>query len=282
MKLNKKIKRLIYNTFFKKGKRRRGSRKHSVKSQTVATAPKCNAAAQRGKYDITGLREQVSKTEYISNLRIGRSWILPQLVHMGFKPKILGQPKFDVNYLEKMIRLRYNVSRHGRIRVWKLMKRNYKVIADTKGDVKRTRWWTHQVLKDVIKWDMDVTGHCDREVELLVADERTDSAWCYQLVSLYNSNRKTADSIPPLSRELPDSFIDAYMGDGAYYAMMTMVKVLGIRLCDSAGRTLTRDECIQAIDGHAADMNGRELMWFCKETFFDSGVFEYRKYMNMT
>ena len=106
----------------------------------------------------------------------------------------------------------------------------------------------------------------------------------YEAVRQYNDERVTND---PHFREdwscglkLADEFINAYVGDGAYSSMMTMVKYLGLRYKDDSGNELDRDECIHGIVNKVFDsgFDGAELMLFCKEKFFDSGVFKYKEY----
>lgn len=106
----------------------------------------------------------------------------------------------------------------------------------------------------------------------------------YEAVRQYNDERVTND---PHFREdwscgleLADEFINAYVGDGAYSSMMTMVKYLGLRYKDDSGNELDRDECIHGIVNKVFDLgfDGAELLLFCKEKFFDSGVFKYKEY----
>lgn len=106
----------------------------------------------------------------------------------------------------------------------------------------------------------------------------------YEAVRQYNDERVTND---PHFREdwscgleLADEFINAYVGDGAYSSMMTMVKYLGLRYKDDSGNELDRDECIHGIVNKVFDsgFDGDELLLFCKEKFFDSGVFNYKEY----
>lgn len=106
----------------------------------------------------------------------------------------------------------------------------------------------------------------------------------YEAVRQYNDERVTND---PHFREdwscgleLADEFINAYVGDGAYSSMMTMVKYLGLRYKDDSGNELDRDECIHGIVNKVFDsgFDGAELLDFCKEKFFDSGVFNYKEY----
>ena len=106
----------------------------------------------------------------------------------------------------------------------------------------------------------------------------------YEAVRQYNDERVTND---PHFREdwscglkLADEFINAYVGDGAYSSMMTMVKYLGLRYKDDSGNELDRDECIHGIVNKVFDsgFDGAELLLFCKEKFFDSGVFKYKEY----
>lgn len=288
------FKKFIYNLFFKKKRKSNKSKSTQKKSGSTTTRAKANVqpevVVKSGKYDTTLLRQQVSETEYISNLRIGRSWILPQLVEMGFKKKGLSR-KFDMEFYEKNILKNYDLSQSGRNEIWTLLKRNYKAIALSDGDAPRARWWTKDLLVEMMSWDFAMVGKrsagLDRKgcQEILASiDNITDSHEIYDAVAKYDkyrmrrrkieSYRHTGHALP-----LPNAFVDAFMGDGAYNAMMTMVKVLGIRIKDDDGKYLTRDKCITEIDNQAAVLDGHELMEYCKETFFDSGAFEYKKYL---
>lgn len=235
-------------------------------------------------YDLSGLRQQVSETEYIRNLRIGRSWILPQMVHMGFV-KSRDRMVFSIDRFESSIRAKYNASVHGRFDVWNLMKRNYRAIAYSDGKTERARWWTKDVAYDVMKWDFSLVGKASRGLDREV---------CIDILTRFPSlsdPREIADAIERYDRArmnrrrelhsyvIPESFVNAYIGDGAYSAMMTMVKVLGLRPADDAGRQMDRDESISYINGKAEEMTGYRLLRFCDSTFFESGLFDYKKYM---
>ena len=287
------FKKFIYNLFFKKRKKR--SRGKSTK-QSGGSASKSKSGVQpevvikNGKYDTTILRQQVAETEYISNLRIGRSWILPQLVEMGFKKKGLSV-KFDMDFYEKNILKTYDLSQSGRCKIWNLLKRNYKAIAVADSDTPRARWWSNALLVEMMEWDFGMVGKrrrgLDREgcKEILASiGAITDPNEIYDSVVRYDkcrmrtrqveSRRLTGHAFP-----MPSSFVNAFMGDGAYNAMMTMVKILGIRIKGDDGKYLSRDECIAEIENQTAILEGRELMKYCKETFFDSGLFDYKKYV---
>lgn len=286
-----KLRKLIYNLFFKKKKKssRRRTTKKSGTSKVNATAQP-EIVLRDGKYDTTLLRQQVSKTEYISNLRIGRSWILPQIIEMGFKSKLLRK-SFDVDHFEKMIRSKYDLSQGGRRRTWDLLVRNYKAITESNGTSRRSRWWTKELAKDMVEWDYSMVGKRSKGInrkgceEVLNSfDTLSNSSQIYAAICKYDKCRMRTRQIVTYrtngyERPLPDSFVDAFMGDGAYNAMMTMIKVLGIRLKDDDGKFLSRDECIVEVETQAAVMSGRELIEYCKETFFDSGAFEYKKYV---
>ena len=106
----------------------------------------------------------------------------------------------------------------------------------------------------------------------------------YEAVRQYNDERFTSD--PHFRKnwndkvKWADEFINAFTGDGAYSSMMTMVKYLGLRYKDDSGKELDRDECIHGIVNKVFDsgFDGAELLLFCKEKFFDSGVFKYKEY----
>lgn len=111
-----------------------------------------------------------------------------------------------------------------------------------------------------------------------------DDKELYEAVRQYNDERFTSD--PHFRKnwndkvKWADEFINAFTGDGAYSSMMTMVKYLGLRYKDDSGKELDRDECIHGIVNKVFDsgFDGAELLLFCKEKFFDSGVFKYKEY----
>lgn len=287
------LKKFIYNLFFKKKKK--NSRSKSTK-QSGSSVTKSKSVAQsdvvlkNGKYDTTILRQKVSETEYISNMRIGRSWILPQLVEMGFKKKGLSR-KFDLDFYEKNILKTYNLSQSGRCKIWNLLKRNYKAIAVADNDTPRARWWSNALLVEMMEWDFDMVGKrssgLDREgcKEILASiDAISNPNEIYDSVLRYDKCRMRTRQVESYRHKghalpVPSCFVDAFMGDGAYNAMMTMVKILGVRIKGDDGNFLSRDECIAEIENQATILDGRELMKYCKDTFFDSGLFDYKKYM---
>lgn len=280
-----KLRKLIYELFFKSSGKRTTKERGATKVSAAA-----KVALRNGKYDTTLLRQQISETEYISNLRIGRSWILPQLVEMGFKSNLLRK-KFDVTHFEKMIRSKYDLSQGGRRRTWDLLVRNYKVIAESNGTSGRSRWWTKELAKEMMEWDYSMIGKRSRGLNregckeaLTYIDDHSEPSQIYVAICKYDKCRMRTRQIETYringyERPLPDSFVDAFMGDGAYNAMMTMIKVLGIRLKDDEGNVLSRDECIAEIETQAVVLGGRGLMKYCKETFFDSGAFDYTMYV---
>ena len=65
--------------------------------------------------------------------------------------------------------------------------------------------------------------------------------------------------------DTPDSFIKAFAGDGAYSAMMTMVKYWDITYADDSGRMMSRDECLADIEAKAEEYkaDGMQMMKYC-------------------
>lgn len=277
------FKKFIYNLFFgkkKKSGRQKSTQKKSAESNSSTSKTKRTTKTQKvkGCYDTSLLRQQVSETEYISNLRIGRSWILPQMVEMGFR-----KGKFDIATYEVAIKSKYNGNVSGRRMIWDLLKRNYKVVADSNGTSIRTKWWTKELLIKILDWDFALTGKCRKGLDrkecikiLNTIEDISDPKEIYATIQRYDGCRMRKRISGGV---VPDGFIDAYMGDGAYNAMMTMVKVLDIRIEGIDGCLLSREECITEIENQTAALNGRQLVEYCKDTFFDSGAFEYKKYI---
>lgn len=103
---------------------------------------------QPARVEVEDLCRKVCDSDYISNLRIGRSWILPQLVEMGFDAN--GNFSKD-SYIRA-------VKQMGFAYMWKVMIRNVKALQklqtiDPEGYRKRARWWTKEVMLDVIRLD---------------------------------------------------------------------------------------------------------------------------------
>lgn len=276
------IKQFIEKLFFSKkseSKNYQTPQQTSPISSSTTPRPRREPTPKKRSFDTTQLRQQVSETEYISNLRIGRSWILPQMVQMGFK-----RGKFDVNQFEKAIKSKYNGDASGRRMVWELLKRNYKVNADSNNTAPRSKWWTNKLLVQMIIWDFKLIGKrrsgFDRKecknIRFSITTDYTPKE-NYATILKYDQCRMRRRST---ACDVPEIFIDAFMADGAYNAMMTMVKVLNIRISKGNRGSLSRDESIREIEQKSAVLSGRELLEYCKVTFFDSGVFDYKKYVN--
>jgi hypothetical protein len=281
------LKKAIYNLFFKKKKKtakKKNSTRNSSEGKTgTSKTIQPDIIVKEGKYDTSFLRTQVAETEYISNLRVGRSWVLPQLVKMGFKGRGRSY-KFDIEHFTDNLLMKYNASVAGRREVWNLLKRNYKAISSSNGTDKRSRWWTSELLKEMMEWDFGIVEKRSRGLNRRLCIEYIDKQKDIDNIQELGKIVKGYDLARMRRREelmvapLPSCFIDAYMGDGAYNAMMTMVKVLGIRIAGVNGQLLSREECINEIEKQASTKTGRELLEYCKKVFFDSGAFDYKKY----
>ena len=288
------IKKIFYNIFFKKKKNSISKKKQKMNFSVEASTSKNKGISNKKrnepqikKYDLTALRNQISKTDYIENLRINRSWIFPQLIHMGFN--LRGRKKnnnsFSLENFRKAIISKYDTSIEGRFKIWSLIKRNYKVIAASEGCSPRTKWWTKDVLLDLMKWDFSLVGKASRGVNrskclniIEMVKNTEDPQQLYDLVKEYDKNRMRNRNIRRYS-SLPESFITAFEGDGAYNSMMTMIKIYGLRITNSNNESLDREECIKEIEKQSETLNGHQLLEFCKFKFFDSNVFELKKYI---
>ena len=298
------IKKVFYNLFFKKKRKRKSTKRTSENSNRSSnqTSAQNNRVSQpieklnkRPKYDLSGLKTKVSETKYIENLRIGRSWILPQMVHMGFQTTKGGKWEFSIKKFENKICEKYNYTRRGRRELWEFLLRTYKVIAESNGNSEREKWWNLYVINDLINWDLYMTGKARRglnrkiitNIAKIISDYRYDFKYSNKqidphiikdLIETYSKYRMKKRDVLYKST-LPESFINAFKGDGAYNAMMTMVKILGLRLKNDNGKVLSRERCIQEIEYQASKLNGSQLLEYCKTQFFDSGVFEYERYV---
>lgn len=256
---------------------------------------------------------------YIQNLRLGRSWVLPQLVDQAFGSR--GEFCKE-KYLESVKNLDSK-------KVWRLLLRNYKVLS-SHPDAERSRWWTKKVAVKMVEDDyvglekviesavvfpfencsggdyiqLPKTGLARCERMFFINDPDPKSKWNKSnsvtvemlkagMLELVNrvrsasSARELYDALLEYDRnrfdctvEWPEEFIDAYVGDGAYCSMMTMVKYLGLCFKNDSGIALTRDECIEAIRRKSDGCKGLELLDFCAEKFFSGpdAVFNACKY----
>lgn len=102
-------------------------------------------AGFHGEKDVAVLRRKIEYDgEYIGNLRLGRSWVLPQMVYMGFN---------DSNVFKKDSLYLAAVKKMAPQDVWRIMLRNYKVLAENPG-AERSRWWTKAVAVRVAEADL--------------------------------------------------------------------------------------------------------------------------------
>lgn len=276
--------------------------------------------AEKRNKSVKDLRRKIEYDgAYIQNLRLGRSWVLPQLVDKAFGSR--GEFRKE-KYLESV---KYLDSE----KVWRLLLRNYKVLS-SHPDAERSRWWTKDVAVKMVECDYAalekaIESHADYPLEncsggayialsktgaardeklFFINDPDPKSRWnksnsvtvemlkarMQGLVGRVRSASSAADLYAALAEyyrsrfgctvEWPEEFIDAYVGDGVYCSMMTMVKYLGLRFKNDAGIALTRDECIDAIRRKSDGCTGLELLDFCAEKFFagPDAVFNACKY----
>lgn len=280
-----KLKKVFYNLFFKKKRKPTGQTRSSRSNKKAGGGEKDLSIPSEPIYDLSGLRQQVSQSEYITNLRIGRSWILPQLVKMGFRKTFDGKWEFSIAEYEKAMTEKYNQSVRGRRELWDLIKRNYKVIADSDGQSGRAKWWTPGVAYEIMKWDFSLAGKARRGLDRNECITILNTLMClgdaksvYSMILRYDKNRMRRRKPLRKKNQLPDSFIDAFEGDGAYNAMMTMVKLMGLRIKGKTGKFLSQNASIKEIEKQAKELSGRKLMEYCKQTFFDSEVFNCERY----
>lgn len=276
--------------------------------------------AEKRNKSVKDLRRKIEYDgAYIQNLRLGRSWVLPQFVDKAFGSR--GEFRKE-KYLESV---KYLDSE----KVWRLLLRNYKVLS-SHPDAERSRWWTKKLAVKMVEYDyarlekliesaivypikncsggdyieLHKTGLARRERMFFINDPDPKSKWnksnsvtvemlkegmreLIGRVRSASSAKELYDALLEYDRsrfvctvEWPEEFIDAYVGDGVYCSMMTMVKYLGLRFKNDAGIALTRDECIDAIRRKSDGCTGLELLDFCAEKFFacPDAVFNACKY----
>lgn len=283
------------------------------------------------KEDVRELVEKIQNSDYIGNLRVGRSWVLPQMVHMCFDE--FGNFS-EEKYYENIGNMSYE-------KCWKFLTNTYKLL-DYLNDIRvedyeeRSKWWTKEVAVAMAKNDLELLLRRIREgryvrndckggpyvnlYNLRYAYGKKERYYFLQTPPADYKNRlkQTNDTVEDLAnafrqrieeiekaeditqlcdalcdyndrrnsfasetgKSLPEAFVNAYAGDGAYYAMMTMVKHLNIYIQDSWN---TRDESLAAIRQKSAEvgLDGRALFHYCGEKFFNKntgGAFDYHKY----
>lgn len=101
-------------------------------------------SSERNTKEIDNLCNEVAEGDYIANLRIGRSWILPQMLEMGGVRK--GHLHFDIKKYENAVRNLTAAKQE------KILMRNLdalKIIRDSdpEGFESRFRWWNMDVVR---------------------------------------------------------------------------------------------------------------------------------------
>lgn len=275
------------------------------------------------------LIDKVAKTEYIQNLRIGRSWILPQMVEMCFDKNGNFSEK---RYLKKVSELDFE-------KCWSIMMRNVRAlrvlsVKDPTAYNERLNWWNKEVFLSMAKYDFKFfvkylnerrVLHCSGgpyvylpnlkgtncRYDKMFFTEQPSSEWRHEIkltsdlkvafekrieaianandvvellraVDDYDQNRCIVPVAERNNQSLTE-FVNAYIGDGAYSAMMTMVKFLNLTYADNQGRMLSREECISDIASKLAEFgcNGLLMFRYCSSKLLDSsegGTFNYKDY----
>ncbi len=282
--------------------------------------------------EIEDLAENVYDSDYIANLRIGRSWILPQMVDMCFD--------YDGNFSES----RYYQQIEKRVSYddcWTILIRNLKALAKTEGSDSneyrgRARWWTKEVAVSMAKEDFEkfqeavnrsftynkckggpykyitwtIRGRMKKHDRMFflqtppsdyknlfksknetLEDLFQEYANLIQKIENANSPQELYSSIKEYDSHrglfyhspgdtINEEFVNAYVGDGAYNAMMTMVKYLNLII---PGSLSTRESSIDEIErkADAVRRDGKQLFSYCCKNFFDKsngGMFDYHNY----
>lgn len=275
--------------------------------------------------EIKAMYSKVSSGSYIGNLRVGRSWVLPQMVSMCFP-----NGRFDErNFFAKVESKNYD-------RCWALMVRNFHVQSqieskDPGAYAARSGWWTKEVALAMARYDYElllrlidvaeVSEYCSggpyvrlkglkgrkkEEQMFFVNEPNANSRWkdckrtlpnlrlqfenrikaieqantsaeLFHAVKAYDDIRCKAEVAKRTYRKikLPDEFVNAFVGDGAYTSMMTMVKFLGLTYSNDMGLALDRDGCIADINHKMREFgfDGRKMFDYCKKKFFVSGLY---------
>lgn len=273
--------------------------------------------------------KRIVDTEYISNLRIGRSWVLPQMVDMCFEGNRFSKYK----YMAAVETLDYDKG-------WKIMLRNYRVISlfQDKADEYRSLWWTKDVAVAMAKNDLkllkayipeasryarencsggpyirlDLRGCRNKQEQMYFTGAVAPSSkWygkgktmedLYRIFETYIQEIEHSQTVKQVynalkyydehrclftgwskTPTLPKVFTNAFMGDGAFTSMMTLVKFFNLTYKNETGSSLTREQCIADIEGKAKDFgqNGEKMFAYLTEKYFDTnagGVFDINNY----
>lgn len=281
--------------------------------------------------EIEDLLADVSETSYIQNLRIGRSWILPQMVEMAFNEK----GEFDEKkYFKEVQLLDYE-------KCWTILLRNFHAISllykkNKNACQERLNWWNKPVAIAMAKYDLQLFKEYLNRVEIrsdcfggdyvylrklkgrkdgwydqmfftkppcedwthdaktttdLIAefetrirrieDAKSISDLC-EAIQVYDNNRCIM-SFDTKKVSIPTQFINSYAGDGAYSAMMTMVKYLKLTYNDKKGKKMRWDECIDDITSKPEEFmfNGLSMFRYASTKLLDEkqgGAFCYKEY----
>lgn len=293
-------------------------------------ANKQKSTHQAQKEMVKDVQKRIADTAYISNLRIGRSWVLPQMIEMCFKGDKFSKHK----YLEAVETLDYEKG-------WRILLRNMRVISlyNDKADEYRSGWWTKEVVLAMAKNDLRLLKSYINELSIsprencsggpyiriyslrscknkqdqmyFIGNVNPNSKWYgkgKEIANLYKvfENRINEIEQSQTSKQLynaikdydnhrcvfagwsktpalPKEFENAFIGDGAFTSMMTLVKFLNLCYKDENGDMLTREQCIEEIENKALECayDGEQMFAYLAEKFFDvnaGGVFEINAY----
>jgi len=301
--------------FFRKIQEKINGENHEFQSTQSNSAGHKSLDARENK-EGKSLRQRVMNTAYIDNLRIGRSWVLPQMVDMCFNGSRFSKDK----YMKAVASLDYD-------KAWVIALRNYRVISlcQDKADEFRSYWWTKEVAVAMAKNDLKILknhvsiesrhprlncsggpyirmalrGCTDKHQQMyFTGSVEPSSKWygkgktmddlyrtfearinaieqaqtpnqMYEALKEYDAHRCSAMQ----AAVLPQEFRNAFIGDGAFTSMMTIVKFLGLEYKDDAGNTLTNVQCVEDIENKAREFacDGEKMFDYLAEKFFDNG-----------
>lgn len=253
--------------------------------------------------EILNLTDEIEHDDYIANLRVGRSWVLPQLLSRAYS----NGHFYRATYLAYAKNIAVD-------KQWEILMRNVKAMAkiidkDSAGYKARARWWTRDVILQMIKvdfkrkkadimnlcqnksqsyceggdfiritkWDChygnlffinpplpgtkwkednsttvhELLGYMKGDIEKM-SMMKDDRDFLKAVIAYYNHGIYRVKN----EKHVDDSFANAFAGDGAYTAMMTLVKYHKLCYEDSEGRMMSRDECIVDIEQKAEEFKG--------------------------
>lgn len=228
------------------------------------------------KNDIDTLCNTVANGEYIANLRIGRSWILPQLLEMGGVRK--GHLCFDIDMYENAVRnMPYS-------KQCDILMHNLEVLSsiedkDPEGYEARARWWTKDVVKALYSSFLNASKKKIQNQKVYTnctgGDYVSVKKWgAMYFVKTPNPNSKwnaeNSDTIDSCFERM-NAALDELAKTDSYWDINNVVLPLKLPVIFSYGNYYTTpDQFVSAFAGDGAYSAMRTLVKFWNLTYEDA------------